>query len=287
MRRYYREKVLAAPRVLGIFGDIDVDAAQKLAEEYLGVGPKVAAGLTAPPASPVFAEPPDKTAQLHISGVIVQPWENKESAVFVGFKSDSIAGEPQAADLLEAMTLTSGYSYPTGYIFETLRGLGLVYDAKSQNFWGRSPAQPGMFWVYGACSPENATAVADGILLQMARLQGSDADMDMQWFERSKKMIEVSDALQNETAAALASQAMIDEINGNGFDYHASFKQRIEGLTSERIRDLARRRLRDCVITVSTSRPDLVRLKAGDRSYATFPAVDLTPKGIQHDTGGK
>lgn len=287
VRDYYQKTILTGPRVLAIFGDIDVAAAQVLAAKYLGDGEKVQPGLTAPPASVDLPEPKDLTPQLRIARVEVQKWDNPESAVFVGFKADVVDGEPAAAQLLMADTLTSGYSYPTGYIFETLRGLGLVYDANAQNFWGRSPRQPGTFWAYGACDAKNVNAVADGILLQIARLQGTDDDIDLKWFSRSKKMLEASDALQNETASAQAYQVMIDEINGNGYSFHGSFDARIDAVTPQQVRDVGRRRLRECVITISTSHPELVTIKAGDRKYESFPRLDLTPKGIQHDTGGK
>ena len=31
--------------------------------------------------------------------------------------------------------------------------------------------------------------------------------------------------------------------------------------------------------------PDQVKIKAGRRQYDSFPPVDLTPRGVQHDTG--
>ena len=50
-----------------------------------------------------------------------------------------------------AKTLTGGYTYPTGYIFETLRGMGLVYVAESQNVPGRTRHLPGTFLAFAGC----------------------------------------------------------------------------------------------------------------------------------------
>jgi hypothetical protein len=38
-------------------------------------------------------------------------------------------------------------------------------------------------------------------------------------------------------------------------------------------------------VTVSTPAPDAVGVKTGRREYPSFPPVDLTPRGVQHDTG--
>ena len=40
------------------------------------------------------------------------------------------------------------------------------------------------------------------------------------------------------------------------------------------------------VVTVSTPDPEKVKITAGPRKYASFPTVDLTPRGVQHDAGG-
>ena len=50
------------------------------------------------------------------------------------------------------------------------------------------------------------------------------------------------------------------------------------------VRAISAKRLKSCVITVSTPNPDGVSIKPGVRTYDTFPPVDLTPRGVQHDT---
>jgi hypothetical protein len=52
------------------------------------------------------------------------------------------------------------------------------------------------------------------------------------------------------------------------------------------VRDVARERLKRCVVTVSTPSPQLVTVKPGTRRYSSFPEVDLTPKGVGHDAAG-
>ncbi len=204
----------------------------------------------------------------------------------IGFHADSVIGAPYQPVIDMADCMTSGYGFPTGYIFEILRGRGLVYDANAYNFPGLNAKIPGAFVAYAGCEPKNVNEVVDVILESVARLQGSDADMQADWFKRSKRLIVTGDAIDSETPAAQASLAALDELYGLGYNYHDKFADRINSVSLDEIRKLAASRLRECVVTVSTPEPERVKIVAGPRSYKSFPTVDLTPRGVQHDTGG-
>jgi zinc protease len=180
--------------------------------------------------------------------------------------------------------MCSGYGYPTGYIFEILRGRGLVYDANAMIFPGRSKDFPGVFIAYAGCDPKNVNECTDVILENIARMQGRPEDMQPDWFERSKKLITTADALRHETAAAMAQRAAMDEMLGLGWDYHNRFADRINGVRITDVQGTVRRLLRQCVVTVSTDTPSSVKIKPGERVYSSFPEVDLTPRGVQHDS---
>ena len=51
----------------------------------------------------------------------------------------------------------------------------------------------------------------------------------------------------------------------------------------DEVRSVCASRLIKCVVTVSTPAPDAVNVKTGKRTYDSFPPVDLTPRGVQHD----
>jgi hypothetical protein len=57
-------------------------------------------------------------------------------------------------------------------------------------------------------------------------------------------------------------------------------------VTVDDVRRAARTRLGKAVVTISTPMPELVKIEPGVRTYESFPAIDLTPKGVQHDTQG-
>jgi len=203
----------------------------------------------------------------------------------VGFASDSVLGEPDESALIVSQCLTGGYGYPTGYIFEILRGRGLVYEAATYNFPGRAVSLPGVFVAYAACEPKNVDQVVDVILENVARLQGTEQDLQPQWFDRCKDVITTTEALQTETPEEQASLAAVDELLGVGYNYHASFAPRINAVKLPMVQALARSRLRHCVVTICTPAPQLVKTAAGGRTYGSFPPVDLTPRGVKHDVG--
>src|SRR5262249_50697428 len=153
-------------------------------------------------------------------------------------------GDPANAALDVADTMASGYSYPTGFIFETLRGRGLVYMADAQNWPGRDSQMPGAFFAYAGCDPSKVNEVIDLILENIARLQGSEKDTQPGWFQRSQQLITTADALENETPAQQAQQAALDELIGLGYAYHNGFAARINAVTLDDVRSISAKRLK-------------------------------------------
>ena len=284
---WYEQKVQAAPRVLAVYGDVEVEHVKQLAADLLGKGKK--RPQPAPPTEPNPAQFPSASSgppQVQVTRVETQKTEQALAGVIIGYDSKSVVGDPANYTLDVIDTLTSGYTYPTGYIFETLRGLGLVYVADARNVPGRDASLPGTFEAYAGCDPKNVNRVVELILENIARVEGTPQDINMDWFKRSKELIAVADAMDNETPAAQAQLAAVDEVLGLGYDYHKQFADHIRQVTLADVQPVARQRLRSCVVTISTPRPDLVQIRPGVRTYQSFPPVDLTPKGVRHDVGG-
>jgi zinc protease len=287
VRAWYRDRVLPSRRVLAIFGDIELDQARALAEQHLGQGARLPMDLPAgeAPAPAAPAEPGDPS--ITIERVELTKTEHPVAGVVIGFDSGSVIGDASNDPIGVGDTMASGFGYPTGYLHEILRGRGLVYMVHAYNWPGRSRNLPGAFIAYAGCDPRKVNEVIDLMLENVARLQGTDADMDASWFERSKRLVITSDALDQETAAEQASTAALDELYGLGVDFHAGFADRVRAVKLEDVRHVAAQRLRRCVVTVSTPAPELVKIAAGERTYKTFPPVDLTPRGVQHDAQGQ
>lgn len=290
LRAWYQQKILASRRVLAIYGNVDEAQAQALAAKYLGGGEKIIS--SAAPALPVAApttQVADLTPQVEVTRVEVQKTQQPLAGVIIGYDSASVVGEEATYPITVADTLVSGYGYPTGYLHETLRGQGLVYVVQAQNWPGRSEKTPGTFFVYAGCSPEKVNQVVDLILLNIARLQGSDTDIQLDWFDRARQLTITDEAMANETVAEQTATAALDELWGLGYKHHDQFASKIDAVKLQEVRALARQRLRRCVITISTPAPELVKQAQGTRQYTSFPTVDLTPRGVAHDmpAGGK
>ncbi len=284
-REWYEKTIGPAPRVLAIYGDVDVAQVKELAEKFIGAGKEVKK-IEAAKVLPYAPSALDKNATVMVKRVAVNKTSNPHTGILIGYDSSSVVADDSSYPLTLAKTMASGFTYPTGYLFETLRGRGLTYDVNSYNFPGRDEKLPGAFVVYAGCEPKVVNEVIDLILENVARLQGTAEDLQPEWFDRSKKLITTADAMDHETAAQQAQTAAIHELFGLGYDYHDKFADKIGGVKLSDVQAIARMKLRQCVVTVNTSEPDLVTVKEGERRYASFPPVDLTPRGVQHDVGG-
>jgi zinc protease len=285
MRQWYETRVLSGNRVMAIFGDVELGTARQLAQANILRHQQVTATPAANAATPASATVNPATGEpptVNVARVEVQKTDKPLAGVVIGFKSSSIISQP-SFPVTVIDTMTSGYGYPTGYLHEMLRGRGLVYVVHAYDMPGRSAELPGTFLVYAGCDPARVNEVVDLIIENIARCQGSAQDMKPDWFERSKQLIVTGEALQNETAAQQAQRAALDELNGLGYDFHDRFAERIGLVTIDQVQQTARARLAECVITVSTPQPDLVKQQTGVRKYPTFPPVELTPQGVQHE----
>ncbi|HEX8523248.1 MAG TPA: pitrilysin family protein [Tepidisphaeraceae bacterium] len=287
--KWYSEKVIKAPRVLAIYGDIALDQAQAVASRAFG---SASTSTTQPrpstaPSGDVASLANVPKAQVNVERVELNKTELPVAGVIIGYDANTVIGQPSNFPLDVGDTMTSGWGYPTGYLHEILRGQGLVYVVHAQSLPGRSNEYPGTFLVYAGCDPSKVNEVVDTILENIARLQGSAQAMNQDWFTRSKQLINTSEAMNRETPAEQAQQAALDELYGLGYDYRDHYNEKVNAVTLDQVRGVAAKRLTKAVVTVTTPDPDSVKIKTGPRTYNDFPPVDLTPRGVQHDAGGK
>jgi predicted Zn-dependent peptidase len=304
MRQWYAGKVMKGKKVLAIFGDVDPEQAKQLATGLLAnKGAGQAAGdekenekeekeetdsaAAAEPAAGQEAGQAGGKASVDVKRVALQKTEQALAGVVIGWRADTYFGDPANDPLTVGDAMASGYGYPTGYLHEILRGRGLVYVVHAVNSPGLNRRLPGAFFAYAGCDPKNVNEVVDTILENIARLQGTPQEINVEWFQRSKDMSIVGQAMELQTPAEQAAASGLNELYGLGYDYPLHFADRIRKVTLPDVQKTARQRLLQAVVTVSTPSPELVKVKEGKREYASFPPVDLTPRGVQHDTGGK
>jgi zinc protease len=294
IRDWYSKKVLPGKRVLAIFGDVDLAHAEQLANDVIGKSRPPVPNRHDGGQNVLYPDSSDSTpttapayppASIDVRNVKVQKTEQPLAGVVIGFDAHPYMNDPDQYTLDMVQTVTGGWAYPTGYLFETLRGRGLVYVVESQNSPGRSKDSPGTFLVFAGCDPKNVNEVVDLCLQNIARVQGSAKDINVNWFGRAKELVTVADALEHETPSDQAATAALDELYGMGFQFHDKFDAGIESVRLSQVQSVARARLRSCLVTISTPAPELVTVKSGVRTYDSFPEVQLTPRGTQHSMG--
>ncbi len=294
VRDWYEKFAMNGPRVLAIFGDVSAEEAEALATKFLLRAEQqqeerphsddAKGNEPAPLKAEVVLE--NVKPFIEVKGVEVQQTQQPLAGVVIGFDSDSYVGMPNAPAIDVADTMASGWGYPTGYLHEALRGRGLVYVVHGMTMPGRSPQLPGSWVVYAGCDPKNVDEVVDQILLNIARLQGDEKALGEGWMDRAKQLMLIDEAMSKQTAADQAESAALDELYGLGFAWSEKFTERVNEVTADKMQRVARRLLSRCVVTVCTPSPDAIKTTvAGKREYDTFPAMDLTPQGVQHDAG--
>src|SRR5262249_33613360 len=159
-----------------------------LAAGYFGGGAKAPALAEKPPKTPI-PSPDDATPFIDVKRVEVNPTEQQLAGIVIGFHAHPVVGDSINYPVMVADTMCSGVGYPTGYLFETLRGRGLVYVVDAQVSPGRSTKMPGTFLVFAGCDPDKVNEVIDLTLQNIARLQGTPADLNAEWFERSRQLM--------------------------------------------------------------------------------------------------
>lgn len=221
-----------------VFGDIDPDAAIKAVAERFGKLPK------SPGFQPISFDRSNaipKTIDRHLQ-------TGKPTGMIVmGYPGVSIRDEKEYHAMVLLDAITSGYSYPGGWLHNELRGEGLVYYVHALQITG--PA-PGYFVVLSQVAPDKIQEVVQRIQKNLDKAKaGKISDEE---FERSKEMVIALHAQQNTTISGQAQQAALDDLYGLGYSYDKSFDQRINAVTKEDVIAVANKYLKNYVLVTSS-----------------------------------
>ena len=222
---YHKRHVVAGASVLAVYGQFDVDAAEKSIRELFAAMPAGDAPLPegAPRQVPAGGE-------LH-----VHPTELKGAAVMVGVPGMRIDNEEDRAAVDVLDTIISGYSLPRGWLHEELRGRKLVYVVHATNWVG---LLPGTFMTYAQCEPKNAKVVADVIADKYRQtLTHEYTDEEIR---TAVHIILTVELLENQSMSSLAMQAALDEAYGFGYDYRKTLEKRLGAVTPGELKRVAK-----------------------------------------------
>src|SRR5205807_4089510 len=130
-----------------------------LASHYLGSGEPIKTQKPATDASHEYSAV--EKPSIDVQRFEVQKTEQPLAGIVIGFDAKSVIGDPANYAIDVADTLCSGFGYPGGYLFDTLRGRGLVYTVDAQNVPGRDKKLFGTFVVQAGCDPQKVNEVID------------------------------------------------------------------------------------------------------------------------------
>ncbi|MDD4269337.1 MAG: pitrilysin family protein [Thermoguttaceae bacterium] len=242
LRAYHRQYFVAENALVTVFGDIEPEAALETIARNFGRLPSDPGfkpiGFDRDNAIPATVDRHLRTGKQ--TGMIV-----------LGYPGPGVRDRQDYAAMVLLDAITSGYSYPGGWLHNELRGAGLVYYVHALQITG--PA-PGYFVVISQVAPEKTADVVGRIRknLQRAR-QGEISDDE---FDTARQMVISLHAQENTTIAAQAQQAALDELYGLGYDYDKTFDDRIRAVTKEQVIAAANKYLGNHVLVTSSPAAD-------------------------------
>ncbi len=235
LQDYHRRFFVPQNMIVTIFGDIDPDAAIKQATALFG-------GMHA---DPQFT-PPQLPKTNPIPQDIIERKEIGKATglVMLGYSTPSIYEAKDYAAMTLLDTITSGYSYPSGWLHNELRGEGLVYFVHALQVTGPTP---GYFAVISQTQPEKVDEVVSRIRKNIEKAKRGDISEEE--FRLAVQTVTALHAQENVTIESQARQAALDELYGLGYEYDRSFDKRIESIKREDVAAAAKKYLTRSVLT--------------------------------------
>lgn len=216
--------------VLAVFGDVDRAEAEAMVTRAFGRFTREGAPV------PQVADWAGITSD--IERVVAN--QRQQAVIFMGYPGmDAGSDDWYAMRVLDAVI--SGIGYPGGWLHETLRGQQLVYIVHA---WNNVFRGKGYFAVMAATAPETADSALSVIREKIAKVKGEYVtDEELEMAKRVCNIME--DLYYSQTTAAQANIAAQYEVLGLGYDYRGRLKERIDAVTKEDVREVARRYLNE------------------------------------------
>ncbi|MCE5266639.1 MAG: insulinase family protein [Planctomycetaceae bacterium] len=238
LRAYHARYFVPNNMVVAVFGDIDPEKALALVEKQFG-------GLRANPnfQPPAFNRPNtiEKTIVRH------KTIGQDTGIIRFGYPTASIFDKKDYAAMTLLDAIISGYNSPSGWLFEELRGAGLVYAVDAAQMTG---PVPGYFIVVAQTQPSKIDEVVSRIEKNIDRAKAGKITKDE--FHTAAQMVVALHAQEDTTMAEQARQAAVDELYGLGYDYRKTFDARIQAVSLDDVVAAARKYLGNHVLVTGS-----------------------------------
>lgn len=222
---FYERTVVPGTAVLAVFGDIDSSRLVSEIRELLGKWR---------PGKPPLPENL-RVAPLGSDVRIQKKTDKVSAAIFVGTNGLKLTHPDRPVlDVIDAVL--SGISYPSGRLYDALRGgdRSLVYVIHAFPFYG---LDGGHFGVLTQTSLSNHNRVLGIILDKLERLRRQPLDTGE--LEAAKNMCITMHEMGLETNGAQAASAALNEALGLGFDWDSRYPELIRQVGEEDVSRVA------------------------------------------------
>ena len=237
LKKYHQTYVQPDGMVVAIFGDISAEDAIAQAKKLFGNLKQTA--------SPVVSYDLPNTIEESVVKHIKT--EKTTAMIYIGYECPSILDVEDYNAMYILNGIIAGYGHPGGWIFPELRGAGLVYRVRGNRMAGISP---GYFVINAQTRPENVDEVVRRIRNNIEKAK--KGEITQEEFENTKKRVIAMEALENSTASEQATQAAVDTILGLGPEYQKGSADRINAVTLDQVKAVAKKYLTKSVqVTLS------------------------------------
>lgn len=213
--------------VLSIFGAVNSKQALEIAKKDFGSLPAGEQALVTPPVAPPLQASVETSAER----------QKQQAVVMKGFLGTSIDGKDRPAlELIEEASSDLGSRF-----FNRIREkLGLAYFVGASNSTGLAP---GAFVFYLGTDPKKVTLAKSEFNDEIAKL--ASEGLTQEELDRAKAKLLGSEAIRNQSTAALGALTATNELLGLGYDHDKVRKEEIGKVTLEEIKRVAQKYFRD------------------------------------------
>jgi zinc protease len=220
----FRDRYLCGTNgVIAVFGAVKADEVRALVTRYLGGLPRGSAAFETVPQ----AEAP--ATDIEVAATMPKA----QAVLMVGFPgADLFSADRPALELLDEACSDLG-----SRLFTRIREqMGLAYFVGSQNLLGLAR---GAFTFYLGTDPSKLSEVRAALGEEIAKLAADG--LDAAELSRAKEKLLGAQDIRNQSNDALAFSCALDELYGLGHAHYRSLRGRVEAVTIEQVRDVARR----------------------------------------------
>ncbi|MCX6966976.1 MAG: pitrilysin family protein [Verrucomicrobia bacterium] len=235
---FHRQYVTGRNGVIAVFGAVDAEEVKALVEK---------AFAELPAGQPALENPP-QPAPLAASQA-VEEFKNKEQAiVMVGFRGlDLFSPDRYALELIEEACSDLG----SRFFVRIREKLGLAYFVGASQMSGLAP---GPFIFYLGTDPAKVEAVKAEFLDEIRSL--ATDGLTEEELVRSKAKLLGQEAMRNQSNDAFAHACALDELYGLGFDEYTRLRARIEAISLDEVRAVARKLFNETPSVLAVVRPE-------------------------------